>query len=553
MPEIVAKVSEFIIFSEISQLLPRYYLMNKSIVYPFLLLVSISLYAQEPSVNQVDPTITTDSMAIKTITLVDTIAISEMGSDLPTAVITTHERDSVVFDLKDNTLARQVDSLWLATLYKNDLFEEIYGSITQLEYEPVEYEELPTALLKTRLDELNARTPFNVEYNTSLESVIKGYLKNRRRTMARLMALSDYYFPMFEEELDRQGLPLEMKYLAIVESALNPRATSRVGATGLWQFMFSTGKMFGLEVNSYVDERSDPLMATEAAAKYLHSLHKSLGDWDLALAAYNSGPGNVSKAIRRSGGRTNYWNIREHLPRETAGYVPAFLATMYIFEFAEEHGFKSNGPRYPYIVTDTVRVKKMISLEQVAAVTHLNLEELEFLNPSYKLGIIPVIKDENYVLRLPVEAVGIFVSNEEAIYAYAAKEFNKREKPLPSLFEQNDRIRYRVRSGDYLGKIAQKYGVSVSKIKRWNGLKSNRLRVGQRLTIYPRKLGTTAAKKSSNATKVSTSDKTYTVKSGDSLWSISQKFPGITVDQLKKWNDISSTKLKPGMTLKLNK
>jgi len=421
-----------------------------------------------------------------------------------------------------------------------------------MDYEPVAYEELSTELLKTRLKELNARTPFNVEYNPSLESVIKGYLKNRRRTMGRLIALSDYYFPMFEEELDRQGLPLEMKYLAVVESALDPRATSRVGATGLWQFMFSTGKMFGLDVNSYVDERSDPLMATEAAAKYLNSLYGSLGDWDLALAAYNSGPGNVAKAIRRSGGRKNYWNIRAHLPRETAGYVPAFLATMYIFEYAEEHGFKSNGPRYPYIVTDTVRVKKMISLEQVATVANLDLEELEFLNPSYKLGIIPVIKDENYVLRLPVEAMGKFISNETAIYNYAAAEFNKREKPLPDLFEQSDRIRYRVRSGDYLGKIAERYGVSVSKIKRWNGLRSNRLKIGQRLTIYPRKMNTTTTKRRSSTTSSATG-RTYIVKNGDSLWSISQKFPGITIEQLKKWNDISSTKLKPGMTLKLNK
>jgi membrane-bound lytic murein transglycosylase D len=295
------------------------------------------------------------------------------------------------------------------------------------------------------------------------------------------------------------------------------------------------------------------MMATEAAAKYLSRLYKSLGDWDLALAAYNSGPGNVSKAIRRSGGRTNYWNIRQHLPRETAGYVPAFLATMYIFEFAEEHGFKSSGPRYPYIATDTLRVKKMISLEQVAAVTNLDLVELEFLNPSYKLGIIPVIKDENYVLRLPVDAVGKFVSNEEAIYSYAATEFNKREKPLPQLFEQSDRIRYRVRSGDYLGKIANRYGVTVSKIKRWNGLRSNNLRIGQRLTIYPRKLGTTASSSKKKTSSSTLSGKTYIVKSGDSLWSISQKFPGITVYQLKKWNDISSTKLKPGMTLKLKK
>ena len=509
--------------------------------------------AQETVISEETMLREMDSLPSKVVRIIDSIVVPHLGSDLPTTSILTSTRDSIVFDLQDNLLVKQIDSVWLETLYNNDLFEEIYGSVVQLDYEPVEYEELSTELLKTRLKELNARTPFNVEYNPSLESVIKGYLKNRRRTMAKLMALSDYYFPMFEEELDRQGLPLEMKYLAIVESALDPRATSRVGATGLWQFMFSTGKMFGLEVNSYVDERSDPLMATEAAAKYLQSLYGSLGDWDLALAAYNSGPGNVSKAIRRSGGRTNYWNIRSYLPRETAGYVPAFLATMYIFEFAEEHGFKSSGPRYPYIATDTIRIRQKISLEQVATVANLDLAELEFLNPSYKLGIIPVIKDENYVLRLPVEAIGKFVSNETAIYAYAAAEFNKREKPLPELIEQNNRLRYRVRSGDYLGKIAKKYGVSVSKIKRWNGLKSNRLRIGQRLTIYPRKLSSSRASKTAVTKTKKGTYRTYKVRSGDSLWSISQKFPSVSVEQLKKWNDISSTKLKPGMTLKLNK
>ena len=195
--------------------------------------------------------------------------------------------------------------------------------------------------------------------------------------------------------------------------------------------MFQTGKIFGLEVSSYVDERSDPIMSTKAAAQYLERLYNSLEDWDLALAAYNSGPGNVSKAIRRSGGRTNYWNIRHYLPRETAGYVPAFLATMYIFEYAQEHGFQPNGPQFPYIATDTIKVKKMISLEQVSKVTNTDLAELEFLNPSYKLGIIPVLQDEDYVLRLPVDAIGKFVTKEQAIYALADKEFKAKEATLP--------------------------------------------------------------------------------------------------------------------------
>ena len=307
--------------------------------------------------------------------------------------------DSTKIKLQDMALARRYDSLWLDELYNNDLFEQIYGSITAMTYEPVEYVELPTDTLKARLAEINSRTPFNVEYNPALESVIKNYLKNRRSTMGRLMALSDYYFPMFEQALDKYNIPLELKYLAIVESALRPTAESRVGATGLWQFMFSTGKMFGLNVNSYVDDRSDPLKATDAACKYLQALYKRLGDWDLALAAYNSGPGNVSKAIRRSGGRINYWNIRQHLPRETAGYVPAFLATMYIFEYSKQHGFNSDGPRIPYIATDTIHIKKQIALEHVVHLTDIDLAEVAFLNPQYKLGIIPVVKNQTYTLK----------------------------------------------------------------------------------------------------------------------------------------------------------
>lgn len=495
-----------------------------------------------------------DSLQKKNIQIVDSIKVQSISEDLPKTVVATKIKDTAVFALEDMAMARKHDSIWLEKLYSLELFEEVYGAVSNQEYTPVDYEELPTELLKERLEALNARTPFTVEYNASLESVIKGYLKNRRKSMADLMALSDYYFPMFEQELDKHGLPLEMKYLAIVESALNPRAVSRVGATGLWQFMYATGKMFGLDVSSYVDDRSDPVLATEAACKYLKSLYGSLEDWDLALAAYNSGPGNVSKAIRRSGGRTNYWNIRSYLPRETAGYVPAFLATMYIFEYAEEHGFKSNGPKIPYIATDTIHVKKRISLEQVAEVANLDIEELQFLNPSYKLGIIPVVSTEKYMLRLPVDVVGKFITNEEAIYAYAETEFNKKEKPLPELVVASDRIRYRVRSGDYLGKIANKYGVTVSQIKRWNGMRSNKLNIGQRLTIHPRKAVASKPKAVSKSEPVADENtRVYTVKSGDSLWSISQKFPGVSVQNIKNWNGISGTKLKPGTKLKILK
>jgi membrane-bound lytic murein transglycosylase D len=297
-------------------------------------------------------------------------------------------------------------------------------------------------------------------------------------------------------------------------------------------------------------------MSTKAACKYLSNLYKVFGDWDLALASYNSGPGNVTKAIRRSGGYKNYWNIRHNLPRETAGYLPAFLATMYIFEYADKHGFKPRKPEFAYFETDTIRVKQMITLDQVSEYMNIDIEELQFLNPSYKLDIIPYIKDEDYVLRLPLDKIGSFVTNEDQIYTLAKAEFDKREKPLPKYREANDRIRYRVRSGDFLGKIARKYGVRVSQIKKWNRLRSNNLRIGQRLTIYPRK--PVVSKPKTTTTKTLTriaanNSEVYTVKTGDTLWSISRKFKDVSVENLKNWNDISGNGIKPGMTLKLSK
>jgi membrane-bound lytic murein transglycosylase D len=455
-------------------------------------------------------------------------------------------------EFKDHKIATEIEARWLRELYSTSLYDTIYRGIRQMKYDSIYFPDLPTDTLKKRLKELNAKTPFNIEYNSSLESVIKRYLKDRKRHIEKLIALSAYYFPMFERELDNYDIPLEVKYLAIVESALKPKAKSRVGATGLWQFMFTTGKMYDLNVSSYVDERSDPIKSTEAACKYLASLYKIFGDWDLALAAYNSGPGNVSKAIRRSGGYQNYWNIRPNLPRETAGYLPAFLATMYIFEYAKEHGFNFKTPDFTYIETDTIRVKDMIALDQVSELLEIPIEELQFLNPSYKLDIIPFVKEEHYTLRLPREKVGLFVSNEDSIYKFVRNEFSKREKPLPQFFDNDTKLRYRVRSGDYLGKIARRYGVRVSQIKSWNGLRNNNLRIGQRLTIYPRKISSKQNdrnKQLKSTINSQVNSTTYKVEKGDSLWSISQKFPGVSIQNIKDWNNMSSSKLQIGMTL----
>ncbi len=462
------------------------------------------------------------------------------------------------YNLKDNSKAAKYDSLWMKELYENaSLYDDMYNYVSNLETDSLKQLTIDTDLLKERLELLNQKTPFNIAYNPSLERVIQSFLSRKHEFMERMITASQFYFPMFEQELDNYNIPLEIKYLAIVESALNPRAKSRVGATGLWQFMYSTGKMYGLDVSSYVDERSDPIKSTAAACKYLSKLYETFGDWDLALAAYNSGPGNVNKAIRRSGGYTNYWNIRRNLPRETAGYVPAFLATMYLFEYANEHGIKLNKAERPYFETDTVHVKNLITFDQISKLVGVSNEELKVLNPSYKLDIIPRIKGKEYFLRLPKDAIGKFVANEAAIYAFAEKENKSKESALPKLVTAQDRIRYRVRSGDYLGRIAERYGVGVSQIKRWNGLRSNNLRIGQRLTIYPRKPVTVASSnkkasiKSTPAVSFSGDSKIHTVREGDSLWTISRKYPGITIEKLRQWNGISGNNLQPGTKLKL--
>ena len=389
------------------------------------------------------------------------------------------------FSDKDLSL---IDSLVVETQYRSPLTSNINYVIKGLKAKTKPEKNISTGVLKERLKHLDNTSPFFIEYNPILENVINSYLKYRSRYYPRLMAKAEYYFPMFEKYLDQFDVPLEMKYLAIVESTLDPRARSRVGARGLWQFMYLTGKQYKLNVNSYVDERQDPIKATIAACKYLSDLYNIFGDWDLALAAYNSGPGNVSKAIKRSGGYRNYWNIRQFLPTETAGYVPAFYATLYIFKYAKEHGLTPENPPIYHFATDTIQVKKTVSFDQITEVTGIETEMLQFLNPEFKLDIIPFVKGKNYAVTLPRNATINYLDKEKELYALVDTDNAKREKPLPKYLDLNQRIRYKVRSGDYLGKIAKKYGVRVSQIKKWNRLRNNNLKIGQRLTIFPRRL-----------------------------------------------------------------
>lgn len=481
------------------------------------------------------------------------------NSKLDKVVLKEMQIDTLVWYFEDFKESIIIDSSWQKILSDQQLFkhqQDLYANENYIE--TVDYE-LSTDTLKHRLELLNAKTPLDISYSKDLESVIQYYLKREKENTEKLMRLSQYYFPLFESVFDRHNIPLEIKYLALVESALNPRAKSWVGATGLWQFMYSTGKMYDLEVSSYVDERMDPVRSTEAAAKYLKHLYHIFEDWDLALAAYNSGPGNVNKAIRRSGGQKDYWSIRPYLPRETSAYVPSFLAMLYIFEYADAYDFQPQSSPMPYLATDTIKTKNLIKLEQVAEITNTDIEFLKFLNPSYKLGIIPYETEKNYMLRLPYKAAGLFVANEDKFYDYAQKDIEVSEETLPQYYKVSDKIRYRVKRGDYLGKIANRYGVRVSEIKQWNGMRNNRINIGDRLTIYPRKANYTQKpikKKSNTTAKVSksksTKPQTYTVKPGDSLWSISKQFENLSIEDLKKINNLNNTALKPGMSLKIS-
>ena len=300
--------------------------------------------------------------------------------------------------------------------------------------------------IRLRVEDINSKTPFQIDYTPLLEETIINYLKNRQATYLELYSKSDYFFPIFENALQKYNVPLELKYIPVIESALNPRAKSRVGATGLWQFMFNTAKDLDLKVNSYVDERMDPIKSSEAAAKYLSELYARFNDWNLAIAAYNYGPGNIRRAIKASG-YSNFWNLRGYLPKETANYVPSFIATLYLFEFAHKHEIKIKSKEMKLALTDSIPIKKMVSFSHIADKIGVPIDTLKFLNPSYIHSIIPNVKNKQYYLTLPQAYTDAFIENEAEIYNMADLDYNSREKPLPQLYELNSRTVYRVVNG----------------------------------------------------------------------------------------------------------
>ena len=345
-----------------------------------------------------------------------------------------------------------------------------------------------TDTIKARLVGLNKKTPIDISYTPELEDLIKKYLKNRKKFFNENAKLINYYFSIFEKALQNNKAPLELKYLPIVQSRLNPRAISKVGATGLWQFMYAAAKENGLELNSYIDERMDPAKSSEAAAKYLLKLKEIYNDWTLAVAAYNAGPRTISKAIIRSGGYKNFWNIRGFLPYETTRYVPSFIATMYVLEYANEHGIALYKEGFTKNKTDTIHVKEQIAFSHIARFLEIPLDTIEFLNPSYIHKIIPKINNKTQAITLPENYTLLYAAREKELYDYAEKEFESTEKPLPDLYSINSKIIYKIKYGEYLGSISKKFGVKIADIMRWNNLSSDKIKENQRLIIFPKRI-----------------------------------------------------------------
>lgn len=442
----------------------------------------------------------------------------------------------------------------------------------------------PDSVYAERLSRLPRVIP--MPYNNVVRNCIDLYAERKRGLVKYMLGMADFYFPIIEQVLDEHGLPLELKYLAVVESALNPVALSRVGACGLWQFMLPTGKMYGLEINSLVDERRDPLKSTHAACKYFEDMYRVYGDWNLVLASYNCGPGNVNKAIRRAGGKKDFWEIFPYLPKETRSYVPLFIAANYIMNYYCDHNICPVETNLP-MATDTVMIKNNLHLQQVADILHLDLEEIRALNPQYKRDIIPG-NTEACVLKLPAAETYAFVDKANTVYLHKAEELLANCVNTQSAGGQlskpatQERITHVVLHGENLYTIANRYGVTAREIKKWNRLSSTRVAKGKRLVLYVDNGGVTFAsaqpekektenrerQASSKGTakqvtsslpentvaKANTASKgtlSYIVKSGDSLYSIAKRYPGVSTNDLLKANGLSSSSIRPGQKLKI--
>ena len=397
--------------------------------------------------------------------------------------------------------------------------------------------DFPDSIYIERLSKLP--TLIDMPYNSIIREYITLYAAKRRKLVESLLGFGIYYFPIFEDALEKEGLPLELKYMPVIESALRPNAVSRVGAAGLWQIMPKTAKGLGLEVNSLVDERRSPIKSSDAAAKYLKELYNIYNDWSLAIAAYNCGPGNVNKAIIRSGGKKDFWGIYHHLPRETRGYVPAFIAANYIMNYYEEHNICPVAAEIP-LATDTIVINERINLQQISAVLNTPIEMLRELNPQYRNDIVPG-NIKPYHLRLPVQLIYAYLNSQDSIINYRQEYFARQQTVEPAKLEYGY---HKIRNGESLSSIAKKYHTTVTKLKELNGLKNNNIRAGQSIKV--------PGAGNSNLSSVCNSHtvKSHKVKSGETLGSIASRY-GISVNALKKSNGLNSNLIRIGQVLKI--
>lgn len=482
-----------------------------------------------------------------------------------------------------NTAASQLDSLLNIWYIKQSVKANTnnYSSINDV---GISYSD---SIYAKRLAEIPSIIPLT--YNKEVRGFIEMYCVRKRKLAGIIVGLTKYYFPMYEEIMEQNGVPHELKYLSIIESALNPNAVSCVGATGLWQFMFSTGRMYGLEVNTFVDARKDPVRATHAAARYLNDLHKIYNDWILAIAAYNCGPGNVNKAIRRAGGKTDFWEIYYFLPKETRGYVPAYIAATYMMNYYDKHNIIPIQITMP-VLTDTVVVNKEVHLQQIAAVLNIPIEEMRSLNPQYKRDIVPAYKDSYSIILPPNKAIE-FTSLRDSIHRYNYSTYFtpmrvvdiESQNSNPALNVAQLKKKYHlVRKGETLASISKTYGIAVGEIKYMNKIRGKYVAPGKQIvvgytpiekTLAVKKVDTATTPKatllsadSSRAAITTPSDSLlmakkpvfkgyhyYKVAAGDTIWSIAKKFPGITHIDILNNNKLKQGQIQAGQVLKIPK
>jgi membrane-bound lytic murein transglycosylase D len=465
--------------------------------------------------------------------------------------------------MTDNPVAAMLDSLANQKVLEKALLKPVYPKVNKYKYAEDSVPRFEDFVYESRLAKLDANSPFDLVYNPHVKGFIELYAVRKRQLVSRVMGLSQLYYPMFEEVFDRHNIPLELKHLAVIESALNPIARSKCGATGLWQFMYPTGKMYGLNVTSYIDERSNVYKATEAAAEYLKSLYGMFGDWQMVLAAYNAGPGTISKAIRRSGGKKTYWEIRPFLPTETQAYVPAFIAANYVMNYPTEHNIYASSPRKTYFEVDTAVLKEPMTFEQISAALDVPVEDIIYFNPQYRKGMIPAGGNS---LTLPKAKIGTFISNETEIYA-AIKSQQLVASESTVAVKEVQKI-HTVRNKEKLSTIARKYGVTIADLKSWNYIGKKGVKAGKKLIVYvkqdvitqpaisksdaPKEPETNVASNSKKDTTIKLAEnnttstlKIHKVKKGETLYGISKKY-GISVN---KFIEINGLKKNPQLLL----